>query len=435
MVLIFNCDTAEYVRQAMLPKMSIINIGVVEDKKLLVMMTRGENSIYIIDYTSWKGIAKLGDLPSSQMFVFPFSRATVEAQMQLYNQAIDADALIYTSMDDGCICSGLIKSANPNDELQWTWIPQHLYSTKESSSSATSSGLKILNNIWYNVILDILIVSDVTGVVYLIENTFYYTLKSNLKTSIRSDVKQPFFSFGFSSSTKANSVAQLTSESHAIKADKEKEKLPYFSFGFFKSKPKEESKDENPHTQPSQPTQVKPTNSSSSTSGRKRVQINKNDILSGNYSFSKSEEQSKSSESKGKVDNDKINEILKRIERHTTKSNQEEKPSIEQLVKDLKETARPEDTKEETKRPDNAEDTKDSDDDAPEINLDEESEKPTEETKQDKDKNETSQDKQQKEQDTTETKEESSSEQKPEDKENENEAKDKESNQSEDEAI
>lgn len=118
LILIFNCDTGEYVRQAMLPKMSLTNIGVVEDKKLLIMMTRGENSMFLLDYTECRGVAKLGDLPSSQMYVFPFSRAIVDAQMELYRQAIDADALIYTSMDDGCICSGLIKSTKSSDELQ-----------------------------------------------------------------------------------------------------------------------------------------------------------------------------------------------------------------------------------------------------------------------------------------------------------------------------
>lgn len=64
-------------------------------------MTRGENIIYVIDYTSCKGIARLGNLPSSHMFVFPFSKPMVTAQMELYHQAIDADALMFTSMDDG----------------------------------------------------------------------------------------------------------------------------------------------------------------------------------------------------------------------------------------------------------------------------------------------------------------------------------------------
>lgn len=103
LILIFNSDTAEYQRQAYLPKMSIINIGVLEEKKLLIMMTRGENSIFIIDYMQCTGVAKLGDLPSSQMFVSPFSSAMVQAQMDMYKQAIDADALLYTSMDDGHI--------------------------------------------------------------------------------------------------------------------------------------------------------------------------------------------------------------------------------------------------------------------------------------------------------------------------------------------
>ena len=284
LILIFNWDTGEYVRQANLPKMSIINIGVVEDQKLLIMMTRGENSLFFLDYTSWKGVAKLGDLPSSQMFVFPFSKAMVEAQMNLYHQAIDADALIYTANDDGCICSGLIASTKDNEELQWTWIPQHLYSTKQKETDHKESGLKILNTIWYNVILDILIVSDVSGVVYLIENTFYYTLKNNLKVPIKSDIKQPFFSIGLSQSSKESIVAWLTKEKHVKKEHEEKEKsssLPLFSLGIFKSSNKENNDEEVKKDK-----RIKDENKEESkvikpVANRKRVQINKNDILSG----------------------------------------------------------------------------------------------------------------------------------------------------------
>ena len=268
--------------------MSIINIGIIEDQKLLVMMTRGENSLFLIDYTSWKGIAKLGDLPSSQMFVFPFSKATVEAQMNLYHQAIDADALIYTSNDDGCIWSGLIKSSKDKGELQWTWIPQHLYSTKvkETETDHKDSGLKILNTIWYNIILDILVVSDVSGIVYLIENSFYYTLKSNLKVPVKSDVKQPFFSIGLSSSSKESVVACLTKEKHVRKENESNQKssLPLFSFGIFKSSSKEEKIVE----QAQEEVKVKEETKEDSkvakpAANRKRVQINKNDILSGNF--------------------------------------------------------------------------------------------------------------------------------------------------------
>jgi len=331
LILIFNWDTGEYVRQAMLPKMSIVNMGVIEDKNLLIMMTRGDNSIYVMDYTSCSGIAKLGDVPSSQMYVFPFSKATYQAQMELYNQAINTDALIYTSMDDGCICSSLIKSSNENDQLQWTWIPQHLYSTKESSSASDSSGLKILNSIWYNIILDILIVSDVTGVVYLVENTFFYTLKSNLKTTIRSDYKQPFFSL---SSSDDSSSSQLSSESHVIKKGQEKnEKKPYFSFGFFKSS--EPTEQPQPEPEEKKEEVKKPQKKSNNAAARKRVQINKNDILAGNYNNVTNKKETKS-----KVDNDKINEILARIERHTSKTGQQEpkqdRQSYGELLDDIK---------------------------------------------------------------------------------------------------
>ena len=133
LILIFNYETAEYQRQAYLPKMSIINIAVLQEKKLLLMMTRGENSIFIMDYMDCRGIAKLGDLPSSQMFACPFTSSMVYAQMELYKQAIDAEALLYTPMDDGNIWTGLIKTSKENGELQALWIPQHLYSTNNKS--------------------------------------------------------------------------------------------------------------------------------------------------------------------------------------------------------------------------------------------------------------------------------------------------------------
>lgn len=215
-------------------------------------------------------------------------------------------------------------------------------------------------------ILDILIVSDVSGIVYLIENSFYYTLKSNLKASIKSEAKQPFF--GFSSGHKQSSVAQLSYESHVIKeGETETKKLPFFSFGFFKSKPEtqpaaspvEESKAKEPSrvvkTEASDKAGQKPSQPSGN---RKRVQINKSDILSGNYSFTKPAADQPASEpkAKGKVDEDKINEILKRIERHTSKSSgQEERQSIGQLISDLKAVEK---DNEETKEPPKAEETK-----------------------------------------------------------------------------
>lgn len=156
--------------------------------------------------------------------------------------------------------------------------------------------------------MDILIVADVSGTVYLVENTFFYTLKNNLKTAVKTDSKQPFFSLGFSSSTSLNSVAQLTTETHVIK-ENTPEKLPYFSFGFFKSKPKADPEPKEspiPHSQPSQPTQVEHVDSSKPKGGSKRVQINRNDILSGNYSFTPA---GSAGTEKAKVDESKINEV------------------------------------------------------------------------------------------------------------------------------
>jgi hypothetical protein len=178
LILIFNSDTGVYEKQAMLPQISIINIGVVESKKLLILMARGDNSLLIIDYTDCKGLAKIERLPSSQMFVFPFSSDTIEMQIKLYNQAIDADALIYLGMDNGDICTGLLKAGKDKENrLLCTWVPQNLYSTQKFVKNKNEFHLRILHSIWYNIVLDKVAVSDANGIVYIIDKTFYYTLK------------------------------------------------------------------------------------------------------------------------------------------------------------------------------------------------------------------------------------------------------------------
>ena len=193
-------------------------------------------------------------------------------------------------------------------------------------------------------ILDILIVADVNGMIYLIENTFYHTLKNNLKVSILSDVKQPFFSIGLSQSNKQSEMAKLTKEQHVIeeKAKSEKSK-PFFSFGFFRKKTTE------PKSEPSTPSREekklfedKPevsTKSEPDNSTSKRVQINKSEILSGNYSF-KSGANKPSAIKKPTVNQDRIDEVLRRIERHTTKpketTNEEVKDNVDSVAKESK---------------------------------------------------------------------------------------------------
>lgn len=323
LILIFDFDTADYQRQAYLPKMSIANIGVLEEKKLLILMARGENSIFILDYTECKGIAKLGNLPSSQMFACPITKSMWDPDTKLPGKALpSADALLFTSMDDGNIVSGLIKTSKENEELQATWVPQFLYHTKMGSKDADPASVKILNSIWYNIILDILIVADVTGVVY-------YTLSKNIETSIKSNMNEPFFSIGLSSSSKQSHITKLIGASPDFDKDGSSAK-PLFSFGFFKKKVVEQPVEKSPkkvEEEKAAPSNVKASAGSSNTAGQgKRVQINKDDILSGNYSFTKPTSKDVKAKPKTKVDEDKINEVLKRIERHTTKPKETSAP-------------------------------------------------------------------------------------------------------------
>lgn len=201
---------------------------------------------------------------------------------------------------------------------------------------------------WYNVILDFLIVSDVSGVVYLIENTLYYTLKNNLKVPIRSDKKLPLFSLSYSYRTSGNYVSALTSETHVKKENSSPEtKKSYFSFGFFGSKSDESSETPVQNTEDANSKEESKSDSNKQPPPAKtRVKVNKSDILSGNFNASKpSEPEQKQTKDKSKVDPNKIDEILKRIERQTGKAGsakeekKQEKQSIGQLISELKQDA------------------------------------------------------------------------------------------------
>ena len=240
LIIIFNWDTGEYVRQAVLPRFTIINMSVVEERNLIIMTIEEENSLFVMDYTSCKGIAKLGETSNSQILVWPISKATYEAQMNLYDQALDADALCFSPYSSNSILSGLIKSTKKINELHWTWTPQHLYSTK-FIKSGEDEAIGSINCIWYNLILDILVVSDESGSVFLIQNIFYHTLRNNLKTTIKTDIKQPLFSIGLSSSSKQGNFEWLTTEKHAVKLEEENDESktsnskPLLSLGIYKN--------------------------------------------------------------------------------------------------------------------------------------------------------------------------------------------------------
>ena len=90
--------------------------------------------------------------------------------------------------------------------------------------------------IWYNIILDVLLINDSFGNVNLIEGIFYNTLKSNLKTAIASNEKQPFFSIGLSSSSKQSEVEWLiTKNSTKRKIDINNKSPSIFSLGIYKT--------------------------------------------------------------------------------------------------------------------------------------------------------------------------------------------------------
>ena len=93
---------------------------VIESKKLLVLIAQGENALYIVNYVTCKDMVKIIDLVDPHMFVnenLVFSNMQVlditpykESQMQHYGEALDATALVYVAMDNGCVLTGLLKA-------------------------------------------------------------------------------------------------------------------------------------------------------------------------------------------------------------------------------------------------------------------------------------------------------------------------------------
>ena len=53
-LVIYSSETGEYVRHAKLPSIGILNMGVIESKKLLVVISEGENALYVINYQTCK---------------------------------------------------------------------------------------------------------------------------------------------------------------------------------------------------------------------------------------------------------------------------------------------------------------------------------------------------------------------------------------------
>jgi len=68
-LIVFDSETGKYVRHAMLPAIGFANMGVLETKKLLVLIANGENALYIVNYQTCKDMVKIVDLVDPHMFM------------------------------------------------------------------------------------------------------------------------------------------------------------------------------------------------------------------------------------------------------------------------------------------------------------------------------------------------------------------------------
>ena len=90
-------------------------------------------------------------------------------------------------MDNGYVLTGLLKvdetvSSRNDSTFLCNWTPQHLFNVNKGNE-VENHHLKYLSQLWYNVVIDMLIIGDAEGI-YTVEKTFFNTLKSNLKNSI-----------------------------------------------------------------------------------------------------------------------------------------------------------------------------------------------------------------------------------------------------------
>lgn len=53
----------------MLPAIGFANMGVIETKKLLVLIAQGENALYIVNYLTCRDMVKIIDLVDQHMFM------------------------------------------------------------------------------------------------------------------------------------------------------------------------------------------------------------------------------------------------------------------------------------------------------------------------------------------------------------------------------
>jgi len=146
-MIIFDSETGKYLRHAMLPAIGYANMGVIESKKLLILIAQGENSLYLVNYQTCRDMVKISDLVNPTMFAnenLVFSNMQCldlqpfkESQIQNYGESIDASALVFVTMDNGCVLTGLLKVEDQQKQradgyFNCFWIPQHLFNADRS---------------------------------------------------------------------------------------------------------------------------------------------------------------------------------------------------------------------------------------------------------------------------------------------------------------
>jgi len=112
---------------------------------LIVLIASGENALYLVNYENCTGMVKI-ELDMFDMFVnenLIFSNLTMidisphskEVQKKQFGKSLDADALVYITLDNGCVLTGLIqitRSGKPDDSFSCQWVPQHLFNVDQS---------------------------------------------------------------------------------------------------------------------------------------------------------------------------------------------------------------------------------------------------------------------------------------------------------------
>ncbi len=67
-----------------------------------------------------------------------------ESQLKLYGEALDASALIYVTMDNGLVLTGLLRAetegkSRADGYFNCVWIPQHLFNVDRKGDSTSKN--------------------------------------------------------------------------------------------------------------------------------------------------------------------------------------------------------------------------------------------------------------------------------------------------------